>query len=265
MSRPTIIAGNWKLNPPRLDGHRLFDEVVAGLTARTPWPESLEVVLIPPLPYLGEWCSREDLPPLTLGAQLCSLDDWGACTGEVGAPLLAEFGVGMILVGHSERRQRYFETDTSTGDRVQKVIEAGIRPCLCVGETEAERDANETFEVVDRQLSTGLKGVSEESEVVIAYEPVWAIGTGRSATPQQAAEVHRAIRSSLENLLGDQRARQTAILYGGSVKPGNASGLLADSDIDGALVGGASLAAEDFLGIIDQAIETRRSGPSVAK
>ena len=265
MSRPTIIAGNWKLNPPRLDGQRLLEEVADGLSAREPWPESLEVVLMPPLPYLGEWSARSDSAPFTLGAQFCSLDDWGAFTGEVGAPLLAEFGAQMILVGHSERRQRYFETDTSTCARVHRVIEAGIKPCLCVGETEAERDADETFEVVDRQLSTGLEGVSEEAEVVIAYEPVWAIGTGRSATPQQAAEVHRAIRSSLERQLGDQKARQTAILYGGSVKPGNASGLLADPDIDGALVGGASLAAEDFLGIIDQAIETRRSGPSVAR
>jgi len=265
VSRPTIIAGNWKLNPPRIDGNRLLEEVAEGLSAREFWPESLEVFLIPPLPYLGEWLVRGVSPPIAIGAQHCSPEGWGAFTGEVGVPVLADFGVKMILVGHSERRQRYCETDISVGVRVGRVVAAGVRPCLCVGETEAERDAHETFDVIERQLSAGLESVSADDEIVVAYEPVWAIGTGRSATPQQAAEVHRAIRSSLARQFGVQRADRTAILYGGSVNPGNASGLLAEPDIDGALVGGSSLVAGDFLGIIDRAIETRRGGPAVSK
>lgn len=185
--------------------------------------------------------------------------DWGAFTGALNGPLLREFGATYVIVGHSERRQLFGETDARVGEKVAAALEADLTPILCVGETDAERDAGETFEVVARQLYAGLqpsRDIVVQRPLVIAYEPVWAIGTGRNATPEQAAEVHRFLRNRLVEFAGDRWSEKVPLLYGGSVKPENAAGLLKDPDIDGALIGGASLTAASFLGILDVALES---------
>ena len=255
--RPIIIAGNWKLNPDRQSGVQLFEELCRGLDART-LPNALRVLVCPPAPYLGLFSDHaRSGGSLQLGSQDVAIESWGAYTGALGAELLSDFGVQYTLVGHSERRQHFGESDSETGRKVERAAATGLIPVLCVGETEVERDAEETFEVVERQLRVGLERLPANSEVVVAYEPVWAIGTGRTATPEQAAEVHRFVRMTLRNLgnpWGEERANATAILYGGSVKPDNAAALLADEDIDGALIGGASLKAESFLAILDAGV-----------
>ena len=252
MTRPTIVAGNWKLNPPRAQGLTLFRSVVEGVASRRIAGAGFRTLVIPPYPYLG---CLEPADGVELGAQDVAVEGWGAYTGAVGAGLLREFGVTAVLVGHSERRQIFGETDADTSRKVEAALAGGLEPVLCVGETEPERDAGETFEVVERQLLAGLESVGDEP-FVLAYEPVWAIGTGRVATPSQAAEVHRFLRNRLEQRGGAERAARTPILYGGSVKAENAAALLDDKDIDGALVGGASLEAEAFLGIVDAGLAT---------
>lgn len=259
-----IIAGNWKLNPPRESAIQLYRNVREGAAASQKG-SSVRVVLCPPAPYLGE---LEASDAVALGSQdISAQEGWGAFTGELSGDLLLEFGVTYAIVGHSERRQFFGERDSSCGRKVAAARQVGLTPILCVGETETERDAEETFEVVSRQLRAGLEEAAEKKllgpgQVVIAYEPVWAIGTGRTATPEQAAEVHRWLRNELQTFWeskgtgspsGQAWADSIAILYGGSVKPNNAAGLLSDPDIDGALVGGASLDAESFLAIVDAA------------
>jgi triosephosphate isomerase (TIM) len=187
--------------------------------------------------------------------RLCAQDvfweDKGAWTGEVSATLLADVGVSYVIVGHSERRQHFGELDAAVGLKARAVLKAGLSPIVCVGETDKERDANETFGRVSAQLEGALAGigVAEATRVVIAYEPVWAIGTGRTATPAQAQEVHAFIRKNLAERWSPEVAGQVRIQYGGSVKPENAAELLSQADIDGALVGGASLKAESFVAI----------------
>jgi triosephosphate isomerase len=253
VSRRTIVAGNWKLNPPREDGVRLYQEVCDGLSARPTIPDRVRVVIFPPHPYLGALPHGPD-KPLFLGAQDVATESWGAFTGEVGAALLADFGVSYVLVGHSERRHVFGETDRLTGQKVRAAAAAGLVPILCVGETEPERDGGETFEVVERQLLAGLEDLGGSQEFALAYEPVWAIGTGRTATPEMVAEVHRFLRNRLESKLESGKSAEVSILYGGSVKPDNATALLNEPDIDGALVGGASLTAASFLAILDSAL-----------
>ncbi|MEM7164801.1 MAG: triose-phosphate isomerase [Planctomycetota bacterium] len=260
MTRPTIIAGNWKLNPPRTQGEQLFQEVCAGASARgVSGTSEVRVVVCPPYPYLGLLEAQSEVAHrvVALGGQDLTVNDWGAFTGAVNGALLREFGALYVVVGHSERRQLFGETDASVGEKVAAALRAELTPILCVGETDAERDAGETFEVVARQLYAGLqpsRDVVVQGPLVIAYEPVWAIGTGRNATPEQAAEVHRFLRNRLAEFAGDNWSQKVPLLYGGSVKPENAAGLLKDPDIDGALIGGASLSAESFLGILDVAL-----------
>ncbi len=255
VGRRTIIAGNWKLNPPRGGGVELFRQIEEGLAQRD-IPSSVEVLVCPPAPFLGIFEPRGSL---SIGAQDVAAESWGAFTGALGGELLASFDVRYALVGHSERRQVYGEADSDSCRKVRAAAEAGLIPLLCVGETESERDAEETFEVLERQLRVGLESLGAGASFVIAYEPVWAIGTGRTATPQQAAEAHRFIRHRLQTLRGAVEAENTAILYGGSVKPENAAALLADNDIDGALIGGASLKADSFLAILDAGVAQRAS------
>lgn len=254
MSRIPLIAGNWKQNPPREAAESLWHSVVDGCRAGD--SAKVETVVFPPLPYLGliAAASESAASGVAVGAQDLSVETWGAFTGAVGAPLLREFGATYVLVGHSERRAIFGETDAVCQAKVNAAHAGGLIPVLCVGETEAERDGNETFEVLERQLSVGLDGYPAEAPYVVAYEPVWAIGTGRTATPEQAAEAHRFLRRRLVERRGQQEASTRRILYGGSVKPGNAAALLADLDIDGALIGGASLEAASFLAIRDAAI-----------
>lgn len=221
------------------------------------------MLICPPSAYLGGLTANDRV---TIGAQDVSVHGWGAHTGDIGAALLASFGVSRVIVGHSERRHGEGESDGVCGQKVAAAMSAGVAPMLCVGETQAEHDAGETFEVVERQLRVGLESARSlpglaAARFAIAYEPVWAIGTGRNATPAQAGEVHRFLRNRLAELARSWQvtadpahwADRVAVLYGGSVKPDNASDLFEVPDIDGALVGGASLGSESFIAIVDAA------------
>jgi len=190
-----------------------------------------------------------------VGGQDLSAEAEGAFTGEVSATMLTSLGCGYVLVGHSERREYHLESDELVRRKVGRALDAGLVPIVCVGEKLAERDAGETFARVERQVRVGLDGLTaaQMARVVIAYEPVWAIGTGRTATPAQAEEVHEFIRNLLASMFGSDVAAATRILYGGSVKPGNARELMSQKDVDGALVGGASLSGEGFAAIAENA------------
>lgn len=220
-----------------VDGCRSFDDI--------------DIVLMPPFTALGTVASAIAGSPIRLGAQDLHWEEKGAYTGEISPSMLKDVGCTCALVAHSERRQLFGETDRSANRKVLAALAHDLVPILCVGESEAERDRGVTFVVVDRQVKEGLKDVSESQLewLVVAYEPVWAIGTGRTATPAQAEEVHQSIRGQLAKLFGSQAASKVRILYGGSVKPDNVDDLMAEADIDGALVGGASLDASSFIRI----------------
>lgn len=244
--RTPFIIGNWKLNPARVAAESLAREVVAGAAAA----DGVEVGIAPPYPHLPAVvaiCAGSVVQP---GAQDASEYDSGAYTGEVSAPMLADHGCAFAIVGHSERRHLFGESDARVAAKVAAVRRSGLAPVLCLGETLAERDAGRTFEVVRGQLDAVFAAVSPAAftAVVVAYEPVWAIGTGQTATPEAAQEVHAAIRDHLAGF--GAAAEGVRILYGGSVKPDNAAELFAMPDIDGGLIGGASLVASDFLAIV---------------
>lgn len=244
--RSRLVAGNWKMHGSRGANASLIDALLPGLAGL----DALECVVCVPFPYLGEIAARVAGSKLALGAQNVSEFAAGAYTGEVSAPMLVEFGCKYVLVGHSERRALYGETDTQVAAKFAAAQKAGLKPILCVGETLQEREAARTDEVVARQLEAVLALVGAESfgRAVLAYEPVWAIGTGRTASPHQVQEVHAFLRGRIAahaaNLAGG-----LSILYGGSVKPGNAVEIFAMDDVDGGLIGGASLVADDFLAI----------------
>ena len=240
MMRKPLVAGNWKMNGNRASNRALLDSVVAGMAGLG----DVECAVCVPFPYLGEVAGALAKTPLAWGAQNLSEHAQGAYTGEVSAPMLAEFGCRYVLVGHSERRQLYGETDEVVAKKFAAAASKGITPVLCVGETLAERDAGRTEEVVGRQLGV-VKFDAGGTAAVLAYEPVWAIGTGRTATPEQAQAAHAFLRARVPE--------GTRILYGGSVKRDNAASLFAMPDVDGGLIGGASLVAEDFLAICNAA------------
>jgi triosephosphate isomerase len=244
MTRKPLVAGNWKMNGSRDANRTLLDAVVAG----SPGLGGVDVAVCVPFPYLGETAERLKGSALAWGAQNASEHAKGAYTGEVSAAMLKEFGCRYALVGHSERRQLYGETDAQVAAKFAAVAGQGITPVLCLGETLAEREGGRTEEVVGRQLDAVLKVNDRKrvGEAVVAYEPVWAIGTGRTATPAQAQAVHAFLRQKL--------LPQTRILYGGSVKADNAAELFALPDVDGGLIGGASLVAGDFLAIAKAAL-----------
>jgi triosephosphate isomerase len=212
----------------------------------------VQVGIAPPFTALAPVKAALQGSPIELFAQNCHHEKQGAFTGEVSAPMLAELGCDGVILGHSERRQLFGETDEGVNKKLKAALEAQLHPIVCVGETLAEREANRTWEVVSRQLRGALAGISAEQigKLTLAYEPVWAIGTGKVATTAQAQEVHGQIRGLLRELASAQAAESARIQYGGSVKPDNAAELLAQPDIDGALVGGASLKADDFARII---------------
>jgi len=246
--REKIIAGNWKCYKTLDEARSLVREIISGLKrdlGRT-------VVLCPPFPYLYEARVMIEGSPVKIGAQNLWSEEWGAYTGEVSAPMLASLGVHFVLVGHSERRQYFQEEGKLLNLKIKRALAWGLRPIYCLGEKLEEREKGVTFQVVERQLHEGLEGLSaqELEKVAIAYEPVWAIGTGRNATPEQAQEVHLFLRDKIGELWGKKTALIFPILYGGSIKPDNIDGLMAMPDLDGALVGGASLKAGDFLRII---------------
>ena len=250
--RRKVVAGNWKMNKTVPEALALVREL-RGLVA--PLGDTVEVVVAPTFLALQPLHVALEGAPLQLAAQNCHWESAGAFTGEVSAPMLAELGCAYVIVGHSERRQLFGETDDMVNKRARAVRAAGMMPILCVGETLAEREANQTLEVVERQVRGALAGfeAKDVATFVLAYEPVWAIGTGRNATSAQAQEVHAAIRALLGRLYDGETAGRVRIQYGGSVKPDNAAELLGQPDVDGALVGGASLKAADFAAIVKAA------------
>ena len=238
-----IAAGNWKMHG---DGASLSE--VDALIDVHPAP-GVDIVLCPPATLLERMARRAAQAPLAVGGQTCHVAAAGAHTGDVSAEMLAEAGARHVILGHSERRADHAETDAIVRAQAEAALAAGLRIILCIGETEAERDADVTLEVVARQLAGSVPDGVDAAHLTIAYEPVWAIGTGRVPTTDQIAEVHDAIRAQLVDRFGPD-GRDMPVLYGGSVKPGNAAEIFAVSNVDGALVGGASLKAADFSGII---------------
>ncbi|HET6569544.1 MAG TPA: triose-phosphate isomerase [Rhodothermales bacterium] len=248
-----LIAGNWKMNTD-LDGAvELAQEIVGGMA----YTGHVQVAICPPFPMLGAVNRIVRETPVLLGAQNMFYEDEGAYTGEVSAPMLRAIGCEYVILGHSERRQYFGETDEGVNKKARRALEHGLKPIVCIGETLEQREAGKEREIVKEQLQRGLDGVSITSAdgLVIAYEPVWAIGTGRNATAEQAQEMHGYIRELLRGQFGDTITPEMRILYGGSMKPGNAKELLAQPDVDGGLVGGASLKAGDFLSIVRSAVE----------
>ncbi len=231
--RAGLVAGNWKMHGGRVANAALLEAIAGGV-------RGVECAVCVPFPYLAQVAERLRGTQVAWGAQNLSEHASGAFTGEVSAAMLADFGCRYVLVGHSERRQIYGETDAQSAAKFAAAQGAGLRPIFCVGETLAEREAGRTEEVVARQLAAVLER-SEFADSVLAYEPVWAIGTGRTATPEQAQAVHGFLRMKV--------SQATRILYGGSVKPENAAAIFAMADVDGGLIGGASLVAQDFLAI----------------
>jgi triosephosphate isomerase len=240
--RRKLVAGNWKMH----GSHRANAELLAGIIGVRPF--GCDVAVCVPYPYLSETAVALAGSDLRWGAQDCSAHEPGAYTGEVSAAMLAEFGCRYVIVGHSERRQYHAETDQLVADKAKAALACGITPIVCVGETLAQREAGQTEAVVKRQLSAVIHALGHcAGEMVVAYEPVWAIGTGRVATPDQAQSVHALLRAQLS--AATAHAGDMKILYGGSMKPDNAASLLSQPDIDGGLIGGASLKAADFAAI----------------
>ncbi|EMI19709.1 triose-phosphate isomerase [Rhodopirellula maiorica SM1] len=248
MSRQTIIAGNWKMNT-RSDSAVALAKGVVAAVGETP---TVEVVLCPPSVYLSSVADAVAGTSVQLGAQNLYAAEDGAFTGEVNASMLTDVGCGFVILGHSERRALMGETDADVSKKLHAALAGNLVPIVCVGETLEEREAGKMEEVIETQVRGSLAGLDEirAAGIVVAYEPVWAIGTGKTASPEQAEEVHALIRKLLGEMFTTDVAAQIRIQYGGSVKPGNAKELLGQPNIDGALVGGASLKADDFAGII---------------
>jgi len=247
-----FIAGNWKMNLTRGEARTLVAEVIR---ASRSLPEA-EFVLFPPFTLLAEAASLTLGSPAGLGGQNLFWEDKGAFTGEISGPMLADLGCSYVVVGHSERRQFFGETDETVQKRTSAGLRAGLRPIVCIGETLAERESGRTWDVLKRQLDGGLAGFedAEFRRLILAYEPVWAIGTGRTATPAQAEEAHAFIRARLQERYGKEAAECAIILYGGSVKPANAYALFRERNVDGFLVGGASLEGASFNEIAAEAV-----------
>ncbi len=248
--RTPIVAGNWKMNTSLDEA----SSIVTELAQRQPSTSPIERVIIPPFPWIVPIHQAVVAAGFQLGSQSCATEDKGAFTGEVSAEMLQPF-CSYIIAGHSERRHILGETDEIVAAKVKAILRNGVRPILCVGELLDEREANEAQKVVDRQLRSALDGVSPEqmAATVVAYEPVWAIGTGRAATADDAQEMAVFVRTTIGQMFGDVVAASVRIQYGGSVNAGNAESLLSLPDVDGALVGGASLKAHEFSTIIDAA------------
>ncbi len=246
-TRVPLIAGNWKM-------FKTIHEAVPFVTdlrARAAEAPGVELVVAPPFPALHAVAKALEDSPIGVAAQNVHWEREGAFTGEVSPQMAREAGAAWVIVGHSERRTLFGETDEQVNRKVRASITATLTPIVCIGETLDEREAGTTLEVLDRQITRGLDGVTgaELSAMVLAYEPVWAIGTGRTATPAQAQQAHAHIRARLTQWFGADAAERCRILYGGSVKPDNTAALMANPDVDGALVGGASLIVDGFVGI----------------
>ena len=247
--RKTVIAGNWKM-------HKNSDE--AGEFVRDTWKAlgqtqpKCEIVVAPSFIAIPATVHASKGTPIQVAGQNIHWEDKGAFTGEVSAGMLKDAGCTHVIIGHSERREYFGETDNSVNKKLHSALKNDLTPIFCVGEKLAEREADQTFEVIGSQLKEGVKDLelTSSSRIMIAYEPVWAIGTGKTATPEQAQEVHKFIRQELSQIVSEDFSQVVRILYGGSVKPDNIKGLMDCDDIDGALIGGASLKWKDFVGII---------------
>ncbi len=253
MRRP-FVAGNWKMNTDTHTSVDLTKRIATGSSEVA--GHSVTIAVCPPFTYLQSVTKALSASHIAVGAQDVYFESNGAFTGEISTSMLKDIGCTYILCGHSERRHVIGETDELINKKAAAAIAGGLLPILCIGELLAERDADQTGQVITRQLKSNLAGLSAEkvSAVTIAYEPVWAIGTGRTATPQQAQEAHSFIRELIAQMYDEELAEEIRILYGGSVKPDSAESLMRQNDVDGLLVGGASLKADDFLAIIQAAI-----------
>lgn len=248
--RKKIAAGNWKMNTTLTEGKQLASEIAN--MSRDEVQGEVQMILIPPFPFLGSVQSLVDgKKNIAIGAQNCHEKESGAYTGETSAQMLASMGVEYVVIGHSERREYFSEGHELLADKTKAVLEAGLTPIFCCGEKLDIREAEKHFEVVEKQISESLYGLSvdEIKKVVIAYEPVWAIGTGVTASSDQAQEIHKFIRGILSKQYNEEVAQSISILYGGSVKPSNANELFSCADVDGGLIGGASLKSRDFVDI----------------
>lgn len=250
--RNKVIAGNWKMNMDLKESEKLIVELKNLLKNEK---AKCDVIICPPFTSLSDASKFLEGSTIKLGAQNMYFEENGAYTGEVSASMLKSVGCEFVILGHSERRTIFGESDEIINKKIKKALSAGLKPIFCVGELLEEREAGITKEVVKRQVLTGLKDITVEDmkSIIIAYEPVWAIGTGKTATPAQAQEVHKYIRDLIEIQYSLEAALDIVIQYGGSVKPDNAKELLSQPDIDGALVGGACLKADSFMGIIKSA------------
>jgi triosephosphate isomerase len=248
MSRKIVIAGNWKMNKTRAEAADLVKSLVTAIGNKN----DITVVIGTPFTALETAGDLIGNSALALAAQNMCDKASGAYTGEISAAMLRDLHVSHVILGHSERRAIYGETDALINKKVLAALENNLKPLFCIGETLAEREAGKTLEVNKTQLLAGLEGVTaaQAEHVIVAYEPVWAIGTGKTATPEMAQEVHAFIRKTLAGKFGDAVAQKIRIVYGGSMKPDNADSLLSQPDIDGGLIGGASLVAKDFLALV---------------
>jgi triosephosphate isomerase (TIM) len=250
--RRKIIAGNWKMNNDLKETQNLISKLSAGLAGDS---YNCDVIICPPFTSLSEAYSLLKGTKIKLGAQNMYFESPGAFTGEISASMLLSVGCEFVILGHSERRVIFGESDQVINLKIKKAVSNGLKPIFCVGELLEQREAGETQEVIKKQVNAGLIEISSEEigKIIIAYEPVWAIGTGKTASPAQAQSVHELIRSLIKSKYGESVASSIIIQYGGSVKADNASELLSQKDIDGALVGGACLKAESFIDIIKAA------------
>jgi len=248
--RKNIVAGNWKMNTTLQEGVALAEEVNAALAGAQP---KCDVVICVPFTHLASVNAVIDQNRLGLGAENCADHEKGAYTGEVSAPMVASTGAKYVILGHSERRQYYGETSEILTEKVKLALANGLTPIFCIGEVLEERENGTFFDVVKAQIEEGLFNLSAEEfgKIILAYEPVWAIGTGKTATDDQAQEMHAFIRKTIADKYGCEVADNTSILYGGSCKPSNAKELFAKPDVDGGLIGGAALQAESFIGIVN--------------
>ncbi|MEC7800687.1 MAG: triose-phosphate isomerase [Verrucomicrobiota bacterium] len=252
MSRKYLIAGNWKMNTTASESVDLISEINSLVGQQS----QVQVCICPPFTSIQKSSSLVEQSEVLLGAQNMSAEPSGAFTGEISAEMLRDLYVNFVILGHSERRQYFGETNESINLKVLTAVQNNLKPIYCIGETLEERESEKTLEVVKAQVQEGLANfpLSEVDNLVLAYEPVWAIGTGKTATDEMAQEVHAYVRGLLVDLFGDAAGSGIRILYGGSMKPENAAGLLSQPDVDGGLIGGASLNAKSFCAIVDSAL-----------
>lgn len=251
--RKKVVAGNWKMYKDKSESI----ELISGLKEKlSKFNSNVEVIVCPPFTSIETAKELLKDSVIHLGAQNMHFEIEGAFTGEISAKMLKSFGVEYVILGHSERRAIFEEDDKMINKKVLKALSAGLKPIFCIGETLEERENNKTFDVVTRQLIEGLSNISHQhfNEIIVAYEPVWAIGTGKTATPSQAEEVHKYLRQLMEKKIGSSIAESMQIVYGGSVKPDNAKELFSQPNIDGGLIGGACLKADSFYDVINSAV-----------